>query len=65
MYEMYEKTKPLYLETGSSGVGLGAGLLQTRSGINCPRDKAEVNIILRPMKFVSKCLSNTEKDTAT
>ena len=28
----YDRTKPLYLETNASGVGLGASLLQTRSG---------------------------------
>ena len=59
--EFYDETKPLYLETNTSGVGLGAGLLQTRSGTSCPRDMAPDNNILRPSVFASKSLSSTEK----
>ena len=44
-----------------SGVGLGAALLQTRHGTSCPRDKAPDNSILRPIAFVGKSLSSTEK----
>ena len=29
--KFYDETKPLYIETGAYGVGLGASLLQTRS----------------------------------
>ena len=57
----YDKTKPLYLETDACGVGLGASLLQTRSGTSCPRDVASDNSLLRPITFGSKSLSNTEK----
>ena len=35
----YDETKPLFLEMEASGVGVGAALLQTRSGNSCPRDK--------------------------
>ena len=57
----YDETKPLYLETDASGVGLGAGLLQTRSSKSCCRDTAPYNSIFRPIAFVSKSLSNAEK----
>ena len=59
--KFYNETKPLYLEKGSSGVGLGAGLLQVRNGTIRPRDMAPNNKILRPIAFASKSLSSTEK----
>ena len=49
--QFYDKTQPLYLETDTSGVRLGAALLQTRYGTSCPRDKAPNNSILRSMAF--------------
>ena len=30
-----DTSKPLYLKTDVSGIGLGAGLLQVRDGMNC------------------------------
>ena len=63
--KFYDETKQLYLGKDVSGVELGAGLLQTRSGTNCPRDKAPDNNILRPITFVSKSLSSMEKDAET
>ena len=60
----YDGTKPLYLETDTSGLGLGTGLLQTRSHTSCPRDKAPDNCMLRSTGFVSKSLSSTEKNIA-
>ena len=59
--EFHDETKSLYIGTGASGVGLGAGLLQKRSSASCLRDEAPDNSILRPIVFVSKSLSNTEK----
>ena len=61
----YDKTKPFSLETDTSGVGLGAALLETRSDTICPKDEAQDNSIFRPITFVSKSLSSAEKDTAT
>ena len=49
--KFYDETKPLYLETDTSGVGLGASLLQTRNG----------TMALRPIAFTSKSLSSAEK----
>ena len=39
----------------------GAGLLQTRSGTICQRDKAPDNSILRPFALVSKSLQGAGK----
>ena len=36
----YSETKPLYLETDMSGIGLEATLLQTRNGATCLRNMA-------------------------
>ena len=57
----YDETKMLYAETNVSGVGLGAALLQTKSGTSCPRDKVPDNSILRPIAFSSKSLNGAEK----
>ena len=56
-----DETKPLYLETDTSGVGLEPGLLQTRSSTSCSRDKAPDNSILIPITFVSKSLLSAEE----
>ena len=57
----YDGTKPPYLETDASVVGLGDTLLQTRNGTGCPRDTAPDNNILHPIAFASKSLSSAEK----
>ena len=49
-----DDTRPLYLETDASGVGLGAALLQTWEGTTCMKDTVPDSIILHPIAFVSK-----------
>ena len=49
----------------ASGVGLGAGLIQTKSCTSCPRDEPPDNSILRSNAFTSKSISKTEKSIAT
>ena len=61
MHEIYDETKPLYVETDVSGVGLGAAFLQTRSNTSFHRDEAPDNRILRPIAFSSKSLTRAEK----
>ena len=64
--KFYDETKPLYIETDASGVGLAAALLQTRSSTSCPRYESPDNSILGPIAFARKSLlSSMEKDTAT
>ena len=58
---IYDKNQQPYLETDTSGVGLGAARLQARNSTNCPRDKALNNSILRCIAFVSKSLISAEK----
>ena len=57
----YDETKPLYVKTDSSGIGLGSALFQTRDGMTCPKDTAPDNTILRPIMFASKSLSSAEQ----
>ena len=59
--KFYDDTKPLYLETDASGVGLGVVLLQLRDNTNCPKDTAPDNPILCPIAFVSKSLTCAEQ----
>ena len=59
--KFYDETKPLHIERDASGVGLGAGQLQIRSGTSHARDETPDNSILRPIIFVSKSLSSAEK----
>ena len=61
MYEFYDETNPLYIETDASGVGHRAALLQTRSSTNCSRDETPDNGIPRPPAFTSNSLSHAEK----
>ena len=59
--KFYDEIQPLYLQTDMSRVGLGAALLQTRSGTRWPRDKVPDNSILRPIVFGNKNLSSVER----
>ena len=58
--KLYDETKPLYLETDASRIGLGAALLQTRDGATCPKDIVPDNTILRPITFASKRMTSAE-----
>ena len=53
-------SKPLYLETGESGVGLGAALLQTQEGTTCQKDTVLDNTVLCSIAFASKSVTGTE-----
>ena len=55
--KFYDDSKPLYLETDASGVGLGVSLLQTWGGPTCQKDTAPDNTILCPIAFASKSLT--------
>ena len=58
--KFYDETQPLYLERDTSGVRIGAALLQIRSGTSCLRDKVPDNSIHRPIAFARKSLSSVE-----
>ena len=58
--KFYDDTKPLYLEIGSSRVGLGVALLQMHEGATCQKDVAPDNTILHPIAFASKSLTGAE-----
>ena len=59
--KFYDDMKLLHLETDASGVGLGAGLLQTKERMIHPRDDAPDNSIPRPITFANKSMSAAEK----
>ena len=61
----YNKTKPLYLETDASRIGLDTTLLQTRDNMTCPKDTSPDNTILRPITFVRKKLTSAEWSIVT
>ena len=58
--KFYDDTKPLYLETDASGIGLGAALLQLRENTGCQKDTAPDNTNLCPIAFASKSLTGAE-----
>ena len=58
--KFYDDTKPLYLETDASRIGLGAALLQLCNNTACQKGKAPDNIILCPITFASKNLTGAE-----
>ena len=53
-------TKPLYLETDTFRIGLGAALLQMCKGTACQKDVAPDNTTLHPIAFASKSLTGAE-----
>ena len=58
--KFYDNSKPLYLKTDTSGVGLGTALLQTWDGTTCQKDMVLDNTILHPIEFASIHLTNAE-----
>ena len=54
--KFYDDTKPLYLETDTSGISLGAALLQLRENTTCQPHIAPNDTIICPITFVSKGL---------
>ena len=56
--KFYNDTKPLYLETDTPGVGLGAALLQTWEGATWQRDTVPDSTILCPIAFATKSLTS-------
>ena len=59
--KFYDETKPLYIQTNASGIGLGTILLQTRSKASCPKDEVSDNSIFRPVVIAGKSLTGAEK----
>ena len=52
----YDVRKPLYVETDTSGIGLGATLLQVRDDLNCGYDEAPDNANPWPITFARKSI---------
>ena len=55
--KFYNDTKPIYLETDASRVGLGAALLQLHDCTTCQKGMAPDNTILHPIAFASTILT--------
>ena len=58
--KLYDASRPLYLETDVSGVGLGKWLLQVRERMNSGHDEVSANVTPLPMACTSKSLSDAE-----
>ena len=59
--KFYHVSKALYLETDTSGIGIGSHLLQVREGMNCGQDEVLDNTPLHSSVFASKSLSRMEQ----
>ena len=60
MHEVYDETKPIYLETDASRIWLGTTLLQTRGDTTYLKDIVPDNAILNPIAFASKSLTSAD-----
>ena len=58
--EFYDDTKPLYLKTDTSGIGLRTALLQLRDSTAWQTHMPPDNTILQPIAFASKSLMDAE-----
>ena len=59
--KFYDDTKPLYLETDASRIGLRAALLQLWDNTHYQKGTALDNTILCPITFVSKSLTDAKR----
>ena len=57
--KFYNASKPLYLDTDASHIGLGVNVLQMQEGMNCRCEKVPNNAALCPIAFASKSLLST------
>ena len=58
--KFYDDTKPLYLETDASGIGLGAALLQLCNNTACQKGMPPDDTMFCPITFASKSLKGAE-----
>ena len=58
--KFYNDTKPFYVETDASRIGLGVALLQMHKGTACQKDIAPDNTTLHLIAFASKSLTGVE-----
>ena len=61
----YDVSKPLYLETDASGVGLGGSLLQMQEGMSCEPNDVPDNVALCPIVFEARISPVWSGNTAT
>ena len=54
MHDILEKKEPLYFEIDTFRIGPGAGLQYVWDGLNCPKETAPENTLLRPTAFARK-----------
>ena len=62
--KFYNENEELYFETDALQVGLGAGLLQVREGMTCPRDIPPDSSILCQISFTCKTILVWKCDAA-